>query len=428
MGSSEAPPRNGAHLDSGLSQELKAKTPMESETTVKVLREIGELEEIREAWESWPGNRDSQMDPFVSFLRSNPGSVRPHVIVVYGGGVPSAILVGRIDRGPFTSRLGYMRVSRQAQKMVFVYGALLGNPSRETCELMLDEILKALSRGEADFAFMNFLREGSDLWQFAMNRPGLLSRDYVRITQPHFAAKLFPTVEEYYQSLPAESKGFNKARHKKLMKDFAGRVEIRCFRDPAEVDLMAQDVEQVAKTSYQRGLGVGFVDTEEMREGLRLMAARGWLRGYVLYLGDRPCAFWVGDINQGTFGSDYIGFDSEFGKYSPGMFLTTKVIEGFCCDDGERVSDIDFGPGNAQYKEILSNQRWHETALHIFAPSLKGISLNLTRTVVAGADQAIKKVLASTGLLQKIKKKLRERARPKNGRSDMEIIRGTRTS
>lgn len=386
---------------------------MGNEASVRTLREIAELEEIRAVWESWPGNRDSQMDPFLSFLQSNPGSIRPHVLVVYRWGVPDAILVGRIDLGPFTCRLGYLHIEPRAQMMVFVYGALRGNPSRENCDLMLSEILRSLSQGEADLAYMNFLREGSDLLQLAMKKPRLVSRDCILSTQSHFAAMLPPTAEEYYQSLSVGGKVSKKRRYRDLHRDFVGRIEIKCFRDASEIDAMIQDVEQVAKTSYQRGLGVGFANTPARREGLRLMAARGWLRAYVLYLGDRPCSYLIGDINQGIFGADYNGFDPEFGKYSPGMFLMTKIIEGFCSAEGERVTGIDFGPGYAQYKEILSNQQWQETAVHIFAPSVKGVSLNLTRTVVAGADRAIKNVLARMGLLSKIKKQLRERARPK---------------
>src|SRR5690242_19170967 len=106
---------------------------MGNEASVRTLRKIVELEEIRDAWESWLGNRDSQMDPYLSLLQSNPASVRPDVVVAYRGGVPEAILVGRIDRAPFTCRLGYLRIKPHAQMMVFVYGALLGNASRENC-------------------------------------------------------------------------------------------------------------------------------------------------------------------------------------------------------------------------------------------------------------------------------------------------------
>ena len=93
---------------------------------------------------------------------------------------------------------------------------------------------------------------------------------------------------------------------------------------------MSDIADQITGKSYQRGLGVGFVNDPQARERLRLKATKGWLRAYVLYLADCPCAFWMGDINRGIFGSDYLAFDPAFAKYSPGMYLILQVIEGFC--------------------------------------------------------------------------------------------------
>jgi hypothetical protein len=391
----------------------KATALMCSEASVKVLRGIAELEEIREIWESWPGNRDSEIESYLTFLGSNPGTVRPHVLVVYREGKPDAILVGRIDRGKISSRLGYLSVGFRAQTMCFVYGALRGNPSRENCDLMVNEVLRSLSQREVDVAYMNFLREESDLCELALKKPGPLSRDYVRITQPHFAVTLPATVEGFYQGLSPKVRKNQRWQAKKLINHFSGAVRIHCYRDVADLNKMIQDVEQVAKTSYQRGLGVGFMDSPKMREGLRLKAERGWLRGYVLYFAERPCAFWLGDVNGATFGSDHIGYDAEFASHSPGMYLVMKVIEGFCDGNREGVTGVDFGPGNAQYKEVLSNRKWRETSVYIFAPSLKGISFNVVRSVIEGMNQTIKKALAHTNLLQTIKKRWRTYARLK---------------
>jgi hypothetical protein len=387
-------------------------TPMADQVSVKVLRTINELETIREVWQCWPGNRDSQVDSYIAFLQSNSRSVCPHVVVVSRGGTPEAMLVGRIDLGQISCRLGYLKLNLPAKILCFVYGALRGNPSRENCDLIVNSILQSLSHREADVAYMNFIRQDSDLCRLAIKRPRLLSRDFIQVTQPHFAAALPASPQEFYQSLSPKVRKHLKWQAKKLVDHFSGAVRIHCYQDVTDLEKMIQDVEQVAKTSYQRGLGVGFMDSPEMRKGLQLKAEKRWLRAYVLYVADRPCAFWIGDINEHTFGSDYLAFDAEFAKYSPGMFLLLKVIEGFCEGNRDGITGVDFGPGNAQYKEVLSNQRWQETSAYIFATSLKGVSLNLLRTLIGGMDQTTKKVLSSTGLLQKIKKGWRARVTP----------------
>jgi len=391
----------------------KATAPMDSERSVKVLRGIGELEEIREVWESWPGNRDSEMESYMRHAQSNRVTERPHVIVVEREGKPEAILVGRLDLGRINCRLGYLHLDLPARILCFVYGAFRGNASRENSRLIVKSVMDSLKAREADVAYMNYLRDDSELLRLSIEKPRLLCRDYVRTQQLHFATRLPNSAEEFQRGLSSSARWQAKSRQKKLTKDFAGDVKIRCFREVAELESLIRDVEQVAKTSYQRGLGVGFVDSPVTRDGLRLKAERGWLRAYVLYLAERPCAFWIGDINQGTFGSDYIGYDAGLGKYSPGMYLTTKVIEGFCGGNSEGVTAVDFATGHAQYKEVLSNQKWREVSIYIFAPTLKGISFNFARTVIGGMDQAIKKVLERTNLLRRVKKVWRDHAKLK---------------
>jgi hypothetical protein len=372
-----------------------------------------ELEEIRGVWESWPGNRDSDIDSFLTFMSSHPETQRPHVLAVYREGKLDAILVGRLGRERIQCRVGYLQLTLTARIMYFVYGALRGNASRKNCDLLVDKILCSLSQGEADAAYMNFLRHGSDLFQLALKKPRILSRDYIRIAQPHFAAALPATAEEFYRRLSSGARWQARSKQRKLLKAFGGDVRVGCFRDVGELEDLVRDVELVAKKSYQRGLGVGFMDSPVTRDQLRLKAERGWLRAYVLYIAGRPCAFWIGDLNRSTFGSDYLAYDAKFEKYSPGMCLMLKVIEGFCDGNREGVTEIDFATGYAQYKEVLSNRKWEEESVYIFAPSFKGVGLNLVRSLFVGIDQAAKMVLARTNVLQRLKKGWRSRARSK---------------
>lgn len=379
--------------------------------SVNVLRTLPELERIRREWQSWPGNRDSEMDTYLACLQANPATVRPHVVVVEREGKPDAILVGRIDVSRISCHLGYLRLNLPAKILYFVYGAFRGNASQENYDLMVSSVLRSLSDREADVAYMNYVKEDSGLYRLAKNKPSVLTRDYVRLTAQHFTAALPTSVDELYRGLSPKTRKNQKRQAKKLLEHFSDNVTVRCFRKPAEMEDLVADVGHVASRSYQRGLGVGFFDNAHTREQFRLKAERGWLRGYVLYLAGRPCAFWIGDVNGKTFGSDYVGYDAEFATHSPGMYLIMRVVESFCEGHSEGICEVDFGTGHAQYKEVLSNQMWYETSFYIFAPTIKGVGLNLVRSVAVGIDQAVKKLLTSTNLLQKIKKQWRARAR-----------------
>jgi hypothetical protein len=374
---------------------------------VRVLRTLAELEEIRPFWKSWPGNRDSDPEMYITVLGQSRESIRPHVVVVYHGDQPDAILVGRMDVTRLDRvRVGYIGIRPRAKVIYFVYGALRGNPSPDNCDRIIREICRSVSSEEADLAYLNFLREDSELYKLAKGLPGVLSRDRIRTSQRHYTASLPGSVEEFHMSL--SPKVWKNQRWNRMNREVQGAIRIECFQAVSAVDHLSQVTEEIARHSYQRGLGVGFANTEEERQRLRLKAEKGWLRGYVLYIGEKPAAFWIGDINEGVFGSDYLGFDPAFGKYSPGMYLVIKVIEGFCSGSGQ-VTGVDFATGHAEYKETLSNCVWKETDVYIFAPSFKGIALNMLKTSAVGADHALKRVLKRTGLLQKIKKGWRGR-------------------
>ena len=62
-------------------------------------------------------------------------------------------------------------------------------------------------------------------------------------------------------------------------------------RDPTDVERFCMAAEEVAKTTYQRGLGAGFQDGPEARRRLTFLAEKGWMHCSVLYLKDQPVAY-----------------------------------------------------------------------------------------------------------------------------------------
>jgi CelD/BcsL family acetyltransferase involved in cellulose biosynthesis len=176
---------------------------------------------------------------------------------------------------------------------------------------------------------------------------------------------------------------------------------------------MFRDVEEVAKKTYQRGMGVGFQSNQEMREHFELQAGNGWLRAYVLYLESTPAAFWIGDVYQQTFYSHFMGYDPVFAKHSPGMYLIMQTVESFCAEG--KVRQIDWGLGDAQYKDVLGTSEWMEASFYLFAPTVSGLTLNLLRTPAALVDDLAKSALAHSSLLSRIKKSWRGSLRKGNG-------------
>jgi hypothetical protein len=269
-----------------------------------------------------------------------------------------------------------------------------------------------LRNGEADMALLQQISPESPICERALSLPGSATRDRLTKRAVHYVMKLPSSIDGGGDGPSSghcsELRRKRKKIRRNILKDFDGHIKVECFREPAELEGTIAKLEPIAAKSYQRGLGVGFQDTEQMRRRLQLCAEKGWLRIYLLTLKDKPCAFWVGTVYNGTFCSDHIGFDPQFGNYSPGMFLLTEMIEDFC---KAGIREIDFGQGGGLYKERFGNSQSTEVSVCVFAPTWKGISVNAARTATGLVEHAIRKILEHTNLLPRIKRFWRMRIR-----------------
>jgi Acetyltransferase (GNAT) domain len=384
---------------------------MDGQVVVRVVRTIKEVEDLRDLWTLWQLHVDADIDFYLMKLRSGKGCVRPHIIVVYRDGTPQSMLIGRLDDREMELKIGPYRLpSPRARVLAFLHGGLFGDHSPAICEILIREIVESLAKDEADFAMLNKVRADGSLYYFACQLPRHLCRDHFPEFYLHCSTKLSNDTSEIYRRLSRKVRYNLKWEAKKLFEDHLGKVKHVCFREPAELDHMIKDVEYVARATYQRGLGVGFIDSPELRHRLMLEATNGRLRTYVLYVNDKPCAFWLGYAHHGTLYVDCTGYDSSLRKYSPGKFLLTKMLEDSC---RENLREIDFGHGEEWYKDHFGNCQWHEVIIYLFAPTLKGARLHIVRAMAIIVNRMLSWSLRCSGLFPKIKKVWRSHLRPK---------------
>lgn len=383
--------------------ELTADTTLQ----VRVFRSLPELEEIRATWEAWSWHPDSDIDLYLLLQSLRTEIIRPHVIVVYRGGRPDAMLIGRIDQRRLAFRIGYKAILRPNVRLLnIIPGGSLGNLSAENSELLTAEILRCLRQGEADMAELGFVPADSALFQSVTRSPRLMSRDFFPTVQSHWRMNLSDS-DSAAQPLSKDDKE-QRRKAKKFLAEHGNQIEIRRFGGLADLDRMIDDVEEIAQKTYQRGLGAGFTPTGETRRLLQLEAAKGWLRTYLLYVAGKPCAFWLGNVYHGIFCGGAMGYDPAYGKYAVGKFLMQHGIEEF---RREGIKAIDFWLGDADYKQRMSNQKWEEAIVYIFAPTLKGMFLNALRTPTIFIDQSVRRLIARAGVLPAIKRVLRARSK-----------------
>lgn len=382
--------------------------------TLRVVGSVPEFEGLREIWESWQEHPSSVMDTFLACFRGDTAAYQPHVMVVCRDGHPDCLLLGKRLHGVATSAVN--RLLPSARVLYFIQGGLLGNPSIENCEFLLRAIIAALRRGEADAAEFFGLRVGAPLYQAAIQVPNFFCRDRFPTKIAHRCLLLPDSLQDFLAALPAKERQNLNYRQKRLLKKFPGKVRLRRFRGEDDVERLIDDAEQIAKNTYQRALGRGFTLAEGA--GLRAEARQGSLRGYVLYIEEKPCAFLIASWRKGILYGTFGGHDPEYGEYSPGRYLLMRCIEDcFLYSGGEKTVIVDPGEGDQPYKRLVTNVEWQDAHVTIHAPTFKGFARNVARTSLCFAAHCTKGVLVKVDLLSLMRRTRRNRVVRKRGQS-----------
>lgn len=376
----------------------------ETPHTVRIFRALGELKEIRKNWDLWCDDPDADIDYYFALARCRPDFVRPHVMVVYRDGRPDCMLIGRLESRRLKLRVGYAALFEPKVRLLFfVQGGFIGNTSDENSRILARELKRCFQRGEADTAEFSRLAKDSNLLRAAQSEFGFVGRGHFIPVQEHRWLDLPGSFKEFQHSLSRKNRHELRRHERKLGEDFSGKTHIHCYRREEEVDELAQEVEKISSKTYQRGLGVGFRPDSEILESLRTTARKGGLRGCVLYLGEKPCAFFIGKHYKKTFHGNFMGFDPDFGKYSPGLLVLMHSIEE-CFDPNMRATQFDLGWGDRQYKRVFCNQSKQDGPLYLYARSWTGLKLNLLRSTTSLLDLVARKLLKESPLLQKLKR------------------------
>jgi CelD/BcsL family acetyltransferase involved in cellulose biosynthesis len=382
---------------------------------VIVARTLEEIEVVRDTWLSLQNDRiTASVDFYRCVLESEPRAIRPHVLVLERGGQPEAMLVARLETLELPVRLGYKTVySPTVRSISVVLGGALGVMSEDNAVALVDELRSALRAGEADVVLMRHTPLDSPLYRTAVSRPPRLLRQAVTASNRYWEVDLPPSFEEFTKSLSKKTReGFRRYANR-FVREFGDRIAIREDWQPEALDDLVRDVEAVAAKSWQRGLGVGFVDDVRWRARTALALERGWLRALVLYVDGTPIAFWMGDVFQGRFRSLIPGYDPAYAEFRVGNYVLMQLVERLCAD--EAVSMLDFGYGDVEYKERLASRTWRAGDAMIFAPTFKGVRVNVLRTALISTNETLRKVARSAGLFKRIKRRWRRRLVAKPG-------------
>lgn len=355
-------------------------------TELDILTSSEAIQGLRAFWEEVQRHPNSDLDHFLLVCRLRPEVISPFVFVARKGGQPQGLIAARLEQGFFQLRLGYQNLLRvPARKITTINAGILGEWDGRTISLFLDEIQSLLAERRIDSLVLSHVMEDSYLFSCVARRGfrmlGAKSPSWSR----HWELTLANDPGFLVKAMRSKHRSWIKRKERDLAAAYPGRIQWHWHRGMDNLDQLCASMEQVAKTTYQRGLRVGFVDEPQARERLALFAARNQLRVFLLEIDGLAKAFWLGFLYQGVFHSSATGYVPELRDFEVGSLLFLRMVDHLI-EEGARK--IDFGLGDAFYKERFGDHSWRETTLTFFAPTAKG---NVAYGLLAGT-QAIEEL------------------------------------
>lgn len=378
--------------------------------SVLIATTFDRLEELRAKWEciEWP-RLDGELDYYTCVMRNRAEILKPYAVLVESHAEPAAAAAARIERISLPTRLGYKTIFNPKVRSltVAIGGAAIPSGDPGHAKLVVEALLGALANHEADVVWFQSLPVDSAFAHAIAESVGPVRRQALVEQRWHHRLNLPGTYDEFLSSRSRRQRKNLKAARSKVEGTLGDALSIEVLRNADDLPKVLHTLETIAGKTYQRGLGVGFIESAETRAILDLATNRGWHSAWVLYNGADPIAFWTGWQYRRTLYISTTAFDPAFAELGVGTYLLAAMVRDFCADGS--VEAVDFGPGDAAYKRHFGNESWLERDFFVFAPTLRGAFLNAARTSIGAVDVGVKRLLERTGSTERVKRIWRRR-------------------
>jgi hypothetical protein len=350
---------------------------------VVVARTVDELESLRKIWETaGVSDLDSDIDYFLAVVRYGSFVVRPHVVLIRRPGRPTLMAIARLERLGIPLSIGYRTVMRpQLRAIVVTFGGLVGVAGADDERVLINELRRPLDTGEADMLLLRKIDIDGTLREVVVEGAGWLRRSHAQPTSRRWVASIPESLDAFMSGRSTKTRQTLRRQDRNLVRKYGAGLRLRRFEHPDEMAELCRDMEAVASKTYQRGLGAAYsgspLDLGLIELGLR----RGWFRAWMLYLQERPVAFWQGTTYAGTFTTGTPGFDPDHTKDSVGRYTMFRLVEDLCADDD--VARWDFGHGDAEYKAAFGVPERIESDVFVVRRGLRPVTVNLAATTLS---------------------------------------------
>jgi hypothetical protein len=181
--------------------------------------------------------------------------------------------------------------------------------------------------------------------------------------------------EQYWNSL-GSMRTLWARRERKLMSGYG--AAFRCLREWGEIEPVLDAIYDVEASGWKGREGTAIKQRPETlrfyNRCLRDWARRGWLRVFLLVVGERIVAFQINVLFDRVLTQLKVGYEESFAKVSPGQVLQLQLLRWAFAQPDVHIYDMLGGGGKAE----KTKRKWATDAeplysLWIFRRNLQGL-------------------------------------------------------
>ena len=376
---------------------------MGTQITARLHIGVKEILAIREPWEKLQHHPNSDFEHYLLVCSLRKEVVSPWALSICESGQCKAIVAGRIEDTVIQPQIGYAKLPGvKARALQIIHEGILGEIDSQGGEALVSSIDEMLRARQVDMVNFHFLPERfSYLWE-ALKKE---DRRAAGVKNPKWSVHRALTLEKkpgfLLERMRSKHRSWVRRKEKELLQAFSDKVKWSWDSNSIDVTSICTKMEGVAKTTYQRGLGAGFVDNDETRKTLSLFAKRNQLRVMLLEVNGQPSCFWYGVLYKSIFHASATGYRPDMAKYEMGTLALVKTVDHLIEDGAQK---LDFGLGDAYYKERFSDISWKEASVNRFPDTIKGRFLRTYLQVISWLENNARKFAEQIKLADNIKK------------------------
>lgn len=216
--------------------------------------------------------------------------------------------------------------------------------------------------------------------------------------------------DAYLKTFSSKTRATLRRKVRKFAELSGGEIDLREYRTPLEMDTFYTLARPLsAKTYQERLLDAGLPAGEGFRRKMLEDAERGSVRAFLLFCGGKAAAYLYTPQRDGVFDYQFLGYDPELARWSPGTVLQWLVLEKLFAEGGHKL--FDFSAGQGDHKRLFASGSKACADVFFFKPTPRNLLLVSTHSVLDAGSDLLAKGLDKLGLKRHIKKAIRKLGR-----------------